>query len=73
MISQRSMVAASLASVHHPDTYTRVARPREEPAPKPCPHCVNGIVTDLNGAQWKCGFCGGVPTPRLVPGTDRMA
>ena len=73
MISQRLMVAASLAAVHQPDTYTRVARPREEPAPKPCGHCVNGIVTDLNGAQWKCSFCGGVPTPRQIPNSRRAA
>ena len=70
MISQRLMVAASLASVHKPDVYRHDA---PAPKPKPCPHCVNGIVTDLNGAQWKCSFCGGVPTPRTIPGTDRMA
>ncbi|HTE62789.1 MAG TPA: hypothetical protein VK631_20710 [Solirubrobacteraceae bacterium] len=70
MISQRLMVAASLAAVHHPDVYRHAA---PAPKPKPGPHCVNGIVTDLNGAQWKCSFCGGVPTPRTIPGTNRTA
>lgn len=53
--------------------------PNRTSEPKPCTAgCVRGMVTDLNGAQWKCSHCGGsgreplVP-PRVIPGTPRSA
>ena len=88
MISQRLMVAASLAAVHQPDTYMRVARPREEPArgfqPATCAcghpagdHRTAGgqaLHQPRHGVCLITGCsCRGFQTPRTIPGTPRHA
>lgn len=82
MLSQRSMVAASLASVHQPDTYSRVARTREALHCRGCGRRWGTLTTDrhITGeSSWERDLCGACawdaecPVPRRVPGTTRTA